>query len=283
MKLQTPITLTLSSILAIGLVACGGSEDGDDGNNNNTTDIPQTVVRSAGLTNIDGTPSATGSVSIRTDAAGKRYVYLGKDFVQAMGPGDTELRLAKGSNNVADQQAADGASVSPAIGIIPNGASGDFLFDIPAGVDDASFGFVIVWCPTAGVNFGVGSFGEAGNRQWSATLTNVDGTPSATGMVTITETGVGSFKLELGSDFSQDMGPGDTEIRIAVGNSNVADQIAADDSSVSAALGIVPNGSSGAMSFDFTGAEPSDFGYVIIWCPTAGVNFGLGALAAVNN
>lgn len=281
MKISTPVTLTLSSILALGLAACGGTEEGDDGNN--TIDIPQTVVRSAGLMNIDGTPSATGSVSIRTDAAGKRYVYLGKDFVQAMGPGDTELRLAKGSNNVADQQAADGSSVSPAIGIIPNGASGDFLFEIPAGVDDAAFGFVIVWCPTAGVNFGVGSFGEAGNRQWTATLVNVDGTPSATGMVTITETGVGSFKLELGSDFAQAMGPGDTEIRLARTSDNVADQLAADDSSASGSLGIVPNASSGAMSFDFSGAEPSDYGFVIIWCPTAGVNFGVGGLAPVNN
>ncbi|MEQ8275978.1 MAG: DM13 domain-containing protein [Deltaproteobacteria bacterium] len=283
MKLQTPIQLTLTSILAIGLVACGGDEGDDGNNNNNNTDIPQTVLRSAGLTNIDGTPSATGTVTIREDAAGKRFVYLGTDFVQGMGPGDTELRLAAGSNNVADQQAADGASVSPAIGIIPNGATGDFLFEIPAGVDHENFNFVIVWCPTAGVNFGVGTFGDAGNRSWTASLVDVDGTPSATGMVTITETGVGQFKIDLGADFAQAMGPGDTEIRLARDMTNAGDQIAADATSVSDSVGIVANGSSGAMSFDFTGAEPSDFGYVIIWCPTAGVNFGVGGLSAVSN
>lgn len=275
-------TKTFALTTTLFFAACGGTESDDDGANN-TLDVPQTVVRSGALVDVDGTPSATGAISIRTDGAGKRYVYLGPDFVQAMGPGDTELRLAKGSGNVADQIAADASNVSVAIGVIPNASSGAFLFEVPSNVDDTAFGFAVVWCPTAGVNFGVASFGGTGNRMFSAALTNVDGTPSATGSVTIRETGAGMFTLELGADFAQAMGPGDTEIRLAKGDDNIADQISADANSVSASLGIVPNGASGAMSFTFSQAEPSDFGYVVIWCPTAGVNFGVGDLSAVAN
>ena len=283
MNTATYTTICLTGIFAFSIAACGDDNDPNDGNNGNPTEIPQTVVRSGNLTNVDGTPSATGSISVRTDDDGKRYIYLGTNFVQEPGPGDTELRLARGSNNIADQVDADSTSVSPSIGIIPNGSSGEFLFEIPAGVDDTEFNFAVIWCPTAAVNFGVASFGDAGTRQFSSMLANVDGTPSATGTVTIRETGIGTFTLELAADFVQEQGPGDTEIRLAKGNGNVAEQRDADATSVSDALGVISNGASGSMSFDFSGADPSDFPYVIIWCPTAAVNFGVGSLSSVPN
>ncbi len=144
--------------LAMGIAACGSdTEPANTNNSNNTATIPGTVLRSGSLTNVDGTPSATGSISMRMDDAGKKYLYLSSDFVQEMGPGDTELRLAKAGTSIAEQMAADASNVSPAIGIIPNAATGEFLFEIPDSVDASSFSHAIVWCPTAGVNFGAGS------------------------------------------------------------------------------------------------------------------------------
>jgi hypothetical protein len=269
--------------LALGIAACGSDpEPGNSNNTNNNKAVPGTVVRSGSLTNVDGTPSATGSISVRTDDAGKTYLYLSADFVQEMGPGDTELRLAKAGTSIADQMAADASSVSAAIGIIPNASTGTFLFEIPSSIDAASFSHAIVWCPTAGVNFGVSNFGNGSTRTFGATLANVDGTPSATGSVTLTETSAGTFMISLGADFVQEMGPGDTEIRLAKAASNIADQMAGDPASVSDALGVVPNAHTGARTFEITGIEPGDYGHLIIWCPTAGVNFGAGSISASN-
>ncbi len=249
-------------------------------NNNNNNNVPETVVRASSLSNVDGTPSATGSVSIRTGADGKRFIYLGTDFAQEMGPGDTEVRLAMGGGNAGEQLMADANSVSPSLGIIANGSEGEQLFEIPSSVDDTTFSHVIIWCPTAGVNFGVAEFGGGGSgATFTGTLANVMGTPSATGAVTITETSAGNYTITLGADFAQEMGPGDTEIRLAKGDGNVAEQIMADAANVSSSLGIITNGASGTMTFDFSGSNPADFSHIIIWCPTAGVNFGAGAIS----
>ncbi len=233
-----------------------------------------TARRSGTLMNVDGTPSATGFVGFGTNATGM-VAQLGMDFVQEMGPGDTELRLAMSDENVGDQIAADAANVSPAIGIIPNASTGTFTFDLPAGVDPLAFTHAIIWCPTAAVNFGVAELGTV-----AGTLANVEGTPSATGSITIAANATGGYTVSLGADFVQEMGPGDTEIRLAAGDGNVAEMIAEDAGSVSAALGIIPNAATGARSFDVSIPNLASYTHAIIWCPTAAVNFGAGAISA---
>lgn len=275
-------------ILAMALAGCGET----DGNNDNSTtanntanngglDVPQTVVSSGSFTDVADTPPATGAISVREDDDGTLYVYLGADFMQGEGPGDTELRLAKGDGNAGEQLEADSSSVSEPIATIANGASGEMLLEIPGSVNVADFSYAIIWCPTAGVNFGVAEIGDAGTdlASWSGTIEPVADSPMASGGVTIEEQANGEFKITLGADFMQGEGPGDTEVRLAMGSDNAAAQLESDPNSVSDAIGTVANGASGTQEFTIS-MDPSSYTHLIIWCPTAGINFGVAELAA---
>ncbi len=156
--------------VSVGAAACG-DDDGSTSSDAGTGSAPSTTDTSdassalsptaeAQLMDVEGTPSATGLVQIGTNAAGETVVELGSDFMQATGPGDTELRLAQTDENVQEQLDADPMSVSPALGIIPNGGSGSFSFTVPSSIDVNDFDNVIIWCPTAGVNFGVGTLAD---------------------------------------------------------------------------------------------------------------------------
>ena len=232
-----------------------------------------------------GAPDATGAVSFGRDATGAIFVSLGDDFAQETGPGDTQLILARTEANVQSQRDADPNSVSPSLGTVPNGFQGARTFAVPAGVSIADFDYLIVWCPTAGVNFGVARLDGAGAPERTAVRSSTlegdgaGGAPDAVGSVQILRTAQGALLVRLGDDFAQEVGPGDTQLILARSADNVQSQRDADPSSASPSLGTIPNGGSGAREFEIpTNIDLDVFDYVIVWCPTAGVNFGVAEL-----
>ncbi len=237
-----------------------------------------TEVRQADLVadGPGGTPDATGTVNISRDASGKLYIVLEDDFAQEVGPGDTQLILARGEDNVQVQRDADADNVSPALGTIPNGANGTREFEVPAGVDIDDFDYAIIWCPSAGVNFGVA---ELPSRSGTLAGDGDGGAPDADGSVSFARDSDGNLQIVLGDDFAQETGPGDTQVILAVGDGNVADQRTTNASNTSESIGTVPNGASGTQSFSIPESVDVDrFDHVIIWCPSAGVNFGVARL-----
>ncbi|MEO1335287.1 MAG: DM13 domain-containing protein, partial [Myxococcota bacterium] len=238
----------------------------------------RTAVREASLVadGAGGAPDATGTVRIERDATGGLYVALADDFAQEMGPGDTQLILARTGDNIQSQRDADAESTSMSLGTIPNGASGERAFALPSDVDLDDFDYAVIWCPTAGVNFGVAQLplraGQlAGDGPGNA--------PDASGGIAISRGADNALTIELADDFMQEMGPGDTQLILAKGDGNVNDQRTMAASNASDSLGTITNGASGSQSF----AVPDDvdldqFDYAIIWCPTAGVNFGVAEL-----
>ena len=162
--LRSHTTTLLTGLALTGLLAaCGGDDDANNNtntnNNTNNNAGVLTEVRSAAFVadGAGGTPDATGTARISRGEGGKLYVELGADFKQEEGPGDTQLLLARGMNNIAEQRDADASSVSAVVGTITNGATGAQTFTVPDGVDVDQFDYAIVWCPTAGVNFGAAS------------------------------------------------------------------------------------------------------------------------------
>ena len=254
--------------------------------------VGQLAGRVATLEDVDGTPSATGSVRMAPNASGGFTLTLGADFVQAMGPGDTEVRLAMGSGNVAEQMSASADSVTAPLAIIPNAATGTQTIEIPASIDVADFSYVIIWCPTASVNFGVGELSSFAGMtptpivatSFAGRLVAVEGSPGASGGVTIAPNeATGGHTIVFTGDFMQGEGPGDTEVRLAMGMGNLAEQIAADASSVTAALGIITNGATGMQTVEVPAEiDVADFSYLVVWCPTASINFGVAELAELD-
>jgi hypothetical protein len=290
MKRLDPRSLTrapalAASALAVLAAACGGGADENTVPDIQASDL--TPLR-AGVLMADGAggaPDATGSIAISRGPSGGIYVALGSDFKQEMGPGDTQLILAKTADNVQAQRDADPASASAAVGVVPNGFQGFAAYKVPAGVDVSAFSYVIVWCPTAGVNFGAARLGEdvtpnlSTVRQGNFISDGAGGAPNASGVIQVVRDDAGKLALMLGDDFAQEMGPGDTQLILARTDANVQAQRDADATSVSAAVGTIPNGGSGAMHFELpAGLDLDAFDYAIVWCPTAGVNFGAAKL-----
>ena len=281
--LRSHTTTLLTGLALTGLLAaCGGDDDANNNtntnNNTNNNAGVLTEVRSAAFVadGAGGTPDATGTARISRGEGGKLYVELGADFKREEGPGDTQLLLARSADNIQSQRDADAASVSMALGTIPNGGTGAMEFEVPSGVDVDDFDFVIVWCPTAGVNFGAA---ELPKRSGNLVADGAGGAPDATGAVKLARAGDGSLTIELGADFMQEMGPGDTQLLLARGMNNIAEQRDADASSVSAVVGTITNGATGAQTFTVPdGVDVDQFDYAIVWCPTAGVNFGAASL-----
>jgi hypothetical protein len=265
------------------VTACGDDQGDNIPGGNNPPSGQGTTIRTGALTNVLGTPSATGSMRIEVNPSGKRFLILEEDFQQEIGPGDTEIRVAASAENLQVQIDADPNTVSPVIGIVPNGGSGSFTFEVPASVDLDALSFVVVWCPTAAVNFGTGQLRTVTRSVLQqTTLINVEGTPSATGPVTIEEDSTGARFVVLGDSFSQEMGPGDTELRFAFSDGNISDQLDADPGYVSPVVGVVPNGASGSFEFSLPpSVDLNQLTYVVIWCPTAAVNFGVGRLSEI--
>jgi len=282
-------TFLAAGVLALGMTVAACGSDGDNQNSNNNTNNAGniTTLKSGSLVadGAGGAPDATGQISLGRDSVGTHFIVLGTDFKQEMGPGDTQLILARTSDNVQAQRDADASSVSAAIATISNGFSGAATFEVPDGVDATAFDFIIVWCPTAGVNFGAAQLGESAGgtmtvvRQAGLVADGSGGAPDATGMVQVVRDNAGKLYVALGSDFSQEMGPGDTQLILARSADNVQAQRDADVASASGSLGTIPNGGSGAMQFEVpSSVDLDDFDYVIVWCPTAGVNFGAAEL-----
>ena len=276
------LTLSLATLLA----ACGG--DDEDGNNNgpNGGNPSLTTLRTGTLVGdgAGGAPDATGGVSFGRDASGTLFVTLGNDFAQEAGPGDTQLILARTGANVQVQRDADPDSVSVSLGTVPNGFAGAQSFAVPASVNIEGFDYLIVWCPTAGVNFGAARLDSRTPDEVVIRSSTLEGdgagrAPDATGSVQIVRNTDGRLLVRLGDDFAQEAGPGDTQLILARSRDNVQAQRDADPSNASPALGTIPNGGSGAREFDIPSAvDLDDFDYVIVWCPTAGVNFGAAEL-----
>lgn len=275
-------TLCLLSIVAL---ACGDDDGTTDtmtgmdlGTSMDMGEAPAggfDVLRSGTLSDVPDSPGASGFVGFGRNDDGQLIARLGADFAQGMGPGDTELRLAMSDENLGDQMAADASSVSDAIGIIPNGMTGELELVVPAGIMPSDFSHAVVWCPTAAINFGVAELGTV-----AGTFETIADTPGAEGSISIARNESGGITVTLGEDFSQGMGPGDTEIRLANGSGNVAEMLEEDASSVSPSVGIVPNGATGSMVFEASGVMASSFTHAIIWCPTAAINFAVAPIEA---
>ncbi len=287
--LESTRTLTLTAIALLAFAACGDDDDGPSNNGNTNNDIPNlTALRTGNLVadGAGGAPDATGSVTISENASGELFVTLGADFMQEIGPGDTQLILAQSGENVAMQRSADPDSTSDSLATVANGFAGAATFALPASITVDAFSHLIVWCPTAGVNFGAAELsggGDGSDRTVVRTATlmadGAGGAPDATGEVRIERSSDGSLVIVLGDDFTQEMGPGDTQLILARTGDNVQMQRDADASSASMSLGTIPNGASGAREFTVpAGVDLDAFDYVIVWCPTAGVNFGAAQL-----
>lgn len=277
--LHALLALPLTGLL---LSACGEEDDPNTDPNNETK---LTVIRSATLSGdgAGGAPDATGTVALARDPDGALYITLGDNFMQEMGPGDTQLFIAKASGNIDAQMSAAPSSVA-LIGTISNGFSGAKNFAVPAGTDVDALPFAIVWCPTAGVVFGTAELDPASGpspevvRSASFVADGAGGAPDATGTVRVLREG-SNLSIVLGEDFSQEMGPGDTQLFLARGNGSITEQMGADPSSVSPVLGTLGNGTSGMHSFDLGSTVDLDaYDYVVVWCPTAGVVFGAAEL-----
>ena len=218
----------------------------------------------------------TGSVQIVRSTGGRLLVRLGDDFAQEVGPGDTQLILARSGDNVQAQRDADPSSTSPSIGTIPNGARGTREFEIPSGVDLDDFDYVIVYCAPAGVNFGAAKLPL---RAGSLAGDGAGGTPDASGDVALARDLNGDLVVQLADAFMQEAGPGDTQLILARTADNVQAQRNRDPNAASASLGTIPNGGSGARAFAVPQNVDVDlYDYAIVWCPTAGVNFGVARL-----
>ncbi|MEL6188933.1 MAG: DM13 domain-containing protein, partial [Myxococcota bacterium] len=205
------------------------------------------AVRTASLVadGAGGAPDATGTVNVvRTGT--QLSIQLGPDFAQEMGPGDTQVILGRTGDNVDTQRMADATSVSMSLGTIPNGASGERSFDLPAGVDLDAFDWVIIWCPTAGVNFGAA---ELPKRTGTLAGDGAGGAPDASGAVSFARNGAGQLEVQLGADFMQEMGPGDTQLILTRSSDNVDTQRMTDPASASMSLGTITNGAAGAQTF----------------------------------
>ena len=154
MLLRKASLLALTSILTCTLAACG-DDDSDSGHDPaETGDLTTTLVGTFTNDGAGGAPNASGSVSVGMNDEGALFVVLGSNFSQEMGPGDTQLYLAQSGDNLDTQRGADTDSVSEALGTIANGYSGSLTFPIPATINLDDLSYVVVWCPTAGINFG---------------------------------------------------------------------------------------------------------------------------------
>lgn len=264
-------------------VACGddnnGSENELGGNLEGTPVLEGRLVGDG----PGGAPDASGGVTVQRRMNGSLVVVLGSDFSQEMGPGDTQLLFATSAANINTQRTGAASSVSEVLGVVPNGFSGAATFDVPSSVNPSDFAYLIVWCPTAGVNFGMAMLTAPAlveTQRGTLVGDGSGGAPDATGTVTVERDRSGALFLVLGSDFSQETGPGDTQVYLARGSGNINTQRSADPTRVSMVLGTVPNGASGARQFAIPAAvQVDDFDHVIVWCPTAGVNFGAAALS----
>lgn len=230
-----------------------------------------------------GAPDATGSISIARGPAGGLYVALGADFMVESGPGDTQLYLAKTADNIQAQRDADPASVSAVIGVVPNGFTGFMAYMVPADVNTDDFNYLIVWCPTASINFGAANLGDEVAptvvRMGAFVNDGAGGVPNAAGTFEVVRDAAGKISLQTGADFRVDMGPGDTQLFLARSDDNIETQRSADASSVSAVIGTISNGATGALSFEIpAGVDLNDFDYAIVWCPSAAINFGAAKL-----
>ena len=283
---SNPRIIAAATLLIAGcMAACGGDDsdpipDGDDVVGDLTTISGGELLADG----PGGVPDATGSVRIAEDNDGNQYVVLSDNFSQEMGPGDTQLILATTQANVEEQRTANSNSVSEPLGVVPNGFSGSAAYRIPENVDVGAYSYLIVWCPTAGVNFGAAALitdvSDTIVRTNALVSDDFNGVPYVTGTVSVVRSG-SQLSIALSSDFQQLEGPGDTQIFLARSADNITAQRNADPSSVSEVLGIIPNGATGAQSFALSSnVDVDDFDYVVIWCPTAGINFGAALLPA---
>lgn len=273
------------TVALLAAAACGDDDDGSINNNNSSDTLTPQRTGTLVADGAGGAPDATGTVTISANADGELFITLGQDFMQEMGPGDTQLILARTGENIATQRTADADSASASLGTVANGFSGAATFPIPASVDVEAFDFLVVWCPTAGVNFGAAELSGGGLpvrdivRTAMLVADGAGGAPDATGTVQIERSTEGALLVAFGEDFVQEMGPGDTQVILARTGDNVQSQRDADPASASMSIGTIPNGATGAREFQVpAGVDLDAFDYVIVWCPTAGVNFGAAEL-----
>ena len=127
-----------------GMDARGGGMDAttaDDGG-------PVVGSRTATITPVGGPPTE-GTATLTGNT-------LSIDVsIAAGGPGATQVILAQSDGEIADA-AADTFVV---VGTLDSadGFDGEMDFELPSGTDGADFSHVVIWCPTAMINFGVGS------------------------------------------------------------------------------------------------------------------------------
>lgn len=281
----------LATALALtgGLIACGDDDesgvtsddtppnsDGDE-DTEPPSDSTQVIVRSSTLSPNPETEQEFVSGTLHlTRSEGVLSIVLDDDFEQLSGPGDTEVFFARSSENIDAQREADSANVSERLGVIPNGGSGTFSFSIGGNIDPDDYDYIVIWCPNAGVNFGwvmlpFRSGILAGNGS--------EDPPDASGDIEFTRNEDGNLIINLGENFMQEEGPGNTQLFLARSGDNIDEQRAEDAGSVSEVIGVIENGASGAFSFTIPeGVDVDLFDYVVVWCAPAGINFGTAQL-----
>ena len=142
---------TLGAIALLGLLSACGSDLPADERGEQLDTSTFTTLRSGSLVAQDE-PATRGTVHIRSDDEGQRYLVLADDFQTAFHTGSVAFFLAKTTANLASQRAAEPDSVSERIGRTTE--VGGQVFAIPETLDDAAFETVVVYCEPVGVNFG---------------------------------------------------------------------------------------------------------------------------------
>lgn len=135
---------------ALGITGCKNDPAQPIVNNNGPV-APTTVLRTGTLTAENGTPTA-GSVSVIRDANSDQWVNFGTDFTSSFATGTVTVYLAKSGSRIGDQRMLPPPPVPNilAVGFVTkNGAQ---ALKLPGA--SAGFGYVVLYCETAEINFG---------------------------------------------------------------------------------------------------------------------------------
>ncbi len=119
--------------------------------NNNGPVAPTTVLRTGTLTAENGTPTA-GSVSVIRDANNDQWVTFGSNFTSSFATGTVTVYLAKAASRIGDQRVLPPPPVPNILAAGFVSSNGAQALKLPA--SSTGFGYVVLYCETAEINFG---------------------------------------------------------------------------------------------------------------------------------
>ena len=142
------LVLLLAS--AVPLLGCN-SDTAQPIINNNGPVAPTTVLRAGTLTPENGTPTA-GMLNIVKDANNDQWVTFSPSFASSFATGTVAVYLAKSSTSIGSQRTLPPPPVPNILAVGFVGKNGEQSIKIPG--SSTGFGYVVLYCETAEINFG---------------------------------------------------------------------------------------------------------------------------------